>query len=124
MSLCGQEDVSRLPPHEPLVTSLPSWAQGPGLGRPRLLLLDPPRTVLGALDAAKCADVVLAVVGPAASLEESAFDDQGYKLLTALKAQGLPVVFGAIHGPEARVTQSGLEVGGHGDLGQEAERGV
>ncbi|CAE7770577.1 unnamed protein product, partial [Symbiodinium sp. KB8] len=52
------------------------------------------------MDAAKCADVVLCVLGPHASLEEPAFDDLGYKTLTALKAQGLPLVFGAIHGSD------------------------
>ena len=90
-----------------MVASLPNWAQGPGLGRPRVLLLDPPRTLLAVLDAAKCADVVLGVVGPHASLEEPAFDAQGYKLLTALKAQGLPVVFGAIHGPPSGYRSKG-----------------
>jgi len=52
------------------------------------------------MDAAKCADVVLCVLGPHASLQDPAFDELGYKTLTALKAQGLPLVFGAIHGSD------------------------
>lgn len=102
LSLCGysSDELARLPPHRPAVAALPNWAQGPGMGKPRVLLIDPPRTVFGVLDAAKCADVVLCVVGPHASLEEPAFDDLGYKTLTALKAQGLPVVLGAMHGSE------------------------
>ncbi|CAJ1376399.1 unnamed protein product [Effrenium voratum] len=101
LSLCGKgEEAAKLPPHCPAVASLPNWAQGPGMGKPRVILIDPPRTVFGVLDAAKCADVVLCVLGPTASLEEPAFDELGYKTLTALKAQGLPVTFGAIHGSD------------------------
>eukprot|EP00913_Durusdinium_trenchii_P012506 g11742.t1 len=106
LSLCGysSEELAQVQPHSPAVAALPNWAQGPGMGKPRVLLLDPPRSVFGVLDAAKCADVIVGVVGPHASLEdgtdEPAFDDLGYKTLTALKAQGLPVVLGAIHGSE------------------------
>jgi len=63
-----------------------------------MIILDPPRDVLAVMDVAKCADVVVCVLGTTASLEEPAFDAQGYRLLTALKAQGLPLVFGAAHG--------------------------
>eukprot|EP00434_Breviolum_minutum_P039625 symbB.v1.2.035194.t1/scaffold4684.1/size36451/2 len=113
LSLCGysSEDLAKLPPHQPAVASLPNWAQGPGMGKPRVLLIDPPRTVFGVLDAAKCADVVLCVVGPHASLEEPAFDDLGYKTLTALKAQGLPVVFGAMHGSSTSMETSAKKQG-------------
>ncbi|CAE7242582.1 tsr1, partial [Symbiodinium microadriaticum] len=102
LALCGHsaEEVAALPPHVPVTAALPNWAQGPGMGRQRVLLIDPPRHVFGVMDAAKCADVVLCVLGPHASLEEPAFDDLGYKTLTALKAQGLPLVFGAIHGSD------------------------
>ncbi|CAE8636570.1 unnamed protein product [Polarella glacialis] len=103
LSVCGQsaESVAALPPHTPATMTLPNWAQGPaGCGRPRVLLLDPPRDLMAVLDAAKCADTVLCVLGPHASLEEPSFDALGYKLLTALKSQGLPIVFGAVHGSD------------------------
>lgn len=98
---CGvqPELAATLPPHQPATVVLPAFAQpGPGCGKPRILLVDPPRDLLAVLDVAKCADVVLAVMGPHATLEEPAIDEQGYRLLTALKAQGLPVVIGAVHG--------------------------
>lgn len=104
MVACGTaSDVAAvLPPHAPAVTTLPNWAQGqPGSGKPRLLIVDPPRDIMAVLDVAKTADMILCVLGPHATLEEPAFDDHGYRLLTALKAQGMPVVIGAIHGPEA-----------------------
>jgi len=80
------------------VLSLPSWAGVPGLGKQRLLLLDVPRDEMAVLDVAKCADVILCALGPTATIEKPAFDELGYKFLTALKAQGLPLVLGAIHG--------------------------
>jgi len=109
MSVCGKptEEVAALPPHIPATVALPNWAQGPGIDRPRVLVIDPPRDVFGVLDAAKCADVVLCAVGPHASLEEPSFDEVGYKMLTALKAQGLPVVFGAVHGSDTSMATSG-----------------
>mmetsp|Transcript_85486 Transcript_85486/g.151224 ORF Transcript_85486/g.151224 Transcript_85486/m.151224 type:complete len:796 (-) Transcript_85486:49-2436(-) len=109
LSVCGKpaEEVAALPPHIPAAVALPNWAQGPGIDRPRILVIDPPRDVFGVLDAAKCADVVLCAVGPHASLEEPSFDAVGYKMLTALKAQGLPVVFGAVHGSDTSMVTSG-----------------
>mmetsp|Transcript_114223 Transcript_114223/g.328151 ORF Transcript_114223/g.328151 Transcript_114223/m.328151 type:complete len:792 (+) Transcript_114223:126-2501(+) len=101
LATCGveAEKASTAAPHVPAVAALPPFAQGgPGSGKPRVLLVAPPRDLLAVLDVAKCADVVLAVLGPHASLEEPAFDEQGYRLLTALKAQGLPVVLGAVRG--------------------------
>lgn len=101
LAACGMEadKASVIPPHEPAVAALPPYAlAGPGCGKPRVLLVDPPRDLLAVLDVAKCADVVVVAVGPHASLDEPAFDEHGYKLLTALKAQGLPVVIGAVHG--------------------------
>mmetsp|Transcript_97204 Transcript_97204/g.203013 ORF Transcript_97204/g.203013 Transcript_97204/m.203013 type:complete len:787 (+) Transcript_97204:134-2494(+) len=98
---CGAnaEAVAALPPHQPAAALLPPFAQGgPGNGKPRVLLVDPPRDLMAVLDVCKCADIVLAVVGPHASLEEPAFDDHGYRLLTALKAQGLPSLIAAVHG--------------------------
>lgn len=109
LTVCGKpaEEVAKLPPHVAASVSLPNWAQGPGLRRPRVVIIDPPRDVFGVLDVAKCADVVLCVVGPHASLEEPAFDALGYKMLTALKAQGLPLAFGAVHGSDSTMNISG-----------------
>jgi len=109
MMACGAkpEDAAAMAPHESVSALLPPFAQGgPGAGKPRVLLVDPPRDVLATLDVVKCADVVLAVLGPNASLEEPSFDEQGYRLLTALKAQGLPLVIGAIHGASDAMTVS------------------
>mmetsp|Transcript_95636 Transcript_95636/g.274568 ORF Transcript_95636/g.274568 Transcript_95636/m.274568 type:complete len:788 (-) Transcript_95636:41-2404(-) len=101
MVACGAtpEEAAALPPHQPAAAVLPPFAQGgPGCAKPRILVVDPPRDLLAVLDVVKCADVVLAVLGPHASLEDPSFDEQGYRLLTALKAQGLPVLIGAVHG--------------------------
>jgi len=102
LEACGgsaAEAAATLPPHVPVAALLPAFAQGaPGSGKPRVLLVDPPRDMIAALDAAKCADIVVCVLGPHATLEEPSFDDHGYRLLTALKSQGLPVVMGVIHG--------------------------
>lgn len=100
---CGlpEAQAATLAPHAPVPAVLPKWAQGgPGEGKSRVLLVDPPRDFLSILDVAKCADVLLCVVGPRASLEEPAFDAFGYRVLTALKAQGMGVVVGAVHGPD------------------------
>lgn len=67
-------------------------------------LVDPPRDLIAILDVAKCADLVLLVLGPHASLEEPSFDAFGYRVLTALKAQGLPAVMGAAHGDNSMVS--------------------
>jgi pre-rRNA-processing protein TSR1 len=64
-----------------------------------VLFIDPPRDVIAVLDVAKCADLVICVMPPNATLEEPAFDERGSKMLSAIKSQGLPVVLGAIHGP-------------------------
>lgn len=99
------------PPHRPAVVQLPNWAQASaGSGRPRLILMDPPRDLMAVLDAAKCADVVLCVMGPQASLQEPAFDPLGYRLLTVLKAQGLPVVVGAVRGSDEAMSASAKRV--------------
>jgi len=98
---CGESsDVAAAStPCAPAVVQLPSFAHaGPSSGRPRVLFVDPPRDVLSVLDVAKCADLVLAVFRPHASLEDPAFDEAGYRILTALKSQGLPVVLGAMCG--------------------------
>mmetsp|Transcript_35482 Transcript_35482/g.80036 ORF Transcript_35482/g.80036 Transcript_35482/m.80036 type:complete len:810 (+) Transcript_35482:76-2505(+) len=83
---------------EARVVALPSWAGVPGLGKQRLMFIDVPRDEMAVLDVAKCADLVICALGPTASLENPSFDELGYKFLTALKAQGLPLVLGAIHG--------------------------
>lgn len=111
LATCGSaaEVVAALPPHVPATAVLPAFAQGgPGCGKPRVLLVDPPRDVLAVMDAAKCADIVLCVFGPHASLDEPAFDATGYRLLTALRAQGMPTVIGAVHGgPDSATMLSG-----------------
>lgn len=97
-------------PHIPTTTAvLPSWAQpsGHGIGgKPRVLLVDPPRDVMAILDVLKCADLLVCVLGPHASLEEPAFDELGYKLLTAMKSQGLPVTIGAVHGSSSAMVSA------------------
>jgi pre-rRNA-processing protein TSR1 len=101
LAACGMdvETASKFPPHVPATTLLPPYAQGgAGGGRSRVILIDPVRELLPVMDVAMCADIVLCVVGPEASLEEPSFDEFGYTTLTALKSQGLPVVLGAVHG--------------------------
>lgn len=87
-----------LAPHEAAVTILPPWAQGErGKGKQRIQILDPARDLTAVLDAAKVADMIIAVFGPTATLDAPSFDELGYKMLTALKNQGLPTVVGAMH---------------------------
>lgn len=101
VNACTGEDASNLQPHLPATAVLPDWAKaGRGEGRTRVQFVDPPRDLLAILDVIKCADLALCVVPPYASLEEPSFDETGYKLLTALKSQGLPVCIGAIHGDD------------------------
>lgn len=108
LEVCGAPGAADAVKHLPVATMLPNWAQGgPGGGRPRVQFVDPPRDVIAVLDAAKCADLVLCVLGPHASLEEPSFDELGYRMLTALKSQGLPVPIGAIHGSDTAMMTSG-----------------
>lgn len=98
---CTGEDAGGIAAHIPATVVLPDWAKpGPGGGKLRAQFIDPPRDMLAILDVVKCADLVLCVFGPHASLEEPAFDPLGYKLLSALKSQGLPLALGVIHGPD------------------------
>lgn len=102
VATCTGEDAGGLAAHLPATVVLPDFAKsGAGGGKPRAQFIDPPRDLIAILDVAKCADVLLCVLGPHASLEEPAFDDLGYQLLTALRSQGLPVAVGAIHGSES-----------------------
>jgi len=101
------EDASNVGAHSPATILLPDWAKGgAGGGRPRALFIDPPRDLLAVLDVVKCADLVVCALGPHASLEEPAFDALGYRLLTAVKSQGLPLVIGAIHGSDASMSSA------------------
>lgn len=97
---CGEEAAAAVGAHEASASLLPPWAQGStkGAGKQRMLFIDPPRDVMAVLDVVKCADVVVCVLGAGASLEEPAFDEQGYRLLSALRAQGMPSVVGAVCG--------------------------
>ena len=73
--------------------SMVTVALGPNKSRGLQFVMPSERNdIFGALDAAKTADVILAVFpgGVTVSVENSCFDVQGYKLLTALKLQGLP----------------------------------
>jgi pre-rRNA-processing protein TSR1 len=107
LSVCTGEDASTAPAHVPATVVLPDWAKaGAGGGRPRVLFIDPPRDLIAVLDVVKCADLVVCVLGPHASLDEPAFDDLGYRFLTALKSQGLPVTVGAIHGTDASMSST------------------
>merc|ERR1719387_96248 len=96
LKVTGYEGSSA--PHEAAVTVFPPWAQGErGKGKQRMQILDPARDLTAVLDAAKVADMLVCVFGPRATLDAPSFDDLGYKMLTALKNQGLPTVVGAMH---------------------------
>mmetsp|Transcript_149190 Transcript_149190/g.278139 ORF Transcript_149190/g.278139 Transcript_149190/m.278139 type:complete len:806 (+) Transcript_149190:155-2572(+) len=108
LGACSAPGAADAVQHLPVVTTLPDWAKaGPGGGRPRVQFVDPPRDLLAVMDAAKCADLVLCVLGPHASLEEPSFDELGYRMLTVLKSQGLPITIGAIHGADTAMATSG-----------------
>lgn len=62
----------------------------------RLTLVLPERAVGPVLDAGKCADLVLGVFPPTATVEAGPFDELGYRLLSCLKLQGLPPVLGVL----------------------------
>jgi len=94
------------PPHHPSMAVLPKWAQAHGGGQQRVLLLDPPRDLISTMDAVKCADIVVFVLGPHASLEDPSLDELGYRTLSALKAQGLPTIIGVAHGSSDEMVTS------------------
>jgi len=101
LTSCTGEDAGGVAAHLPATVVLPDFAKpGPGSGKLRVQFVDPPRDVLAVLDVVKCADLILCAFGPHASLDEPAFDPLGYRLLTALKSQGLPLAIGAIHGSD------------------------
>jgi pre-rRNA-processing protein TSR1 len=80
--------------HHPQHVLLPDWAKNSKGRRQRLTFLDAPRSVVGVLDAIKCADMCIAVLPTSATFEDSAFDELGYSILSAVKNQGLPTCFG------------------------------
>jgi pre-rRNA-processing protein TSR1 len=63
------------------------------------------------MDAVKCADIVVFVLGPHASLDEPSFDEHGYRTLAALKAQGLPSFMGVAHGSSDEMVTSNKKSG-------------
>ncbi|CRH01407.1 ribosome biogenesis protein TSR1, putative [Plasmodium relictum] len=58
-----------------------------------LVIYDIPRDIYGIIDGTKCADLILCVFKNA-SIQNSAFDELGYELLSVLKTQGVPSVIG------------------------------
>ncbi|EUD69403.1 hypothetical protein C922_00266 [Plasmodium inui San Antonio 1] len=58
-----------------------------------LVIYDVPRDIYGIIDGTKCADIVLCIFKDGA-IENSAFDELGYNLLSLLKIQGVPSVIG------------------------------
>eukprot|EP00923_Selenidium_pygospionis_P002410 GHVN01003727.1.p1 GENE.GHVN01003727.1~~GHVN01003727.1.p1 ORF type:complete len:900 (+),score=164.61 GHVN01003727.1:69-2768(+) len=79
----------------PYTMRLPKWAGHKRMRNERVTFVDAPRDdIRTVLDLAKTADVLVCVFGEA-SLENPAFDAIGYRLMLALKRQGLPPVIGA-----------------------------
>ncbi|SCM12067.1 ribosome biogenesis protein TSR1, putative [Plasmodium chabaudi adami] len=58
-----------------------------------LVVYDVPRNIYGIIDGTKCADLILCIFKDG-SLENSAFDNLGYELLSILKIQGVPSIIG------------------------------
>ncbi|CRG94714.1 ribosome biogenesis protein TSR1, putative [Plasmodium gallinaceum] len=58
-----------------------------------LVIYDVPRDIYGIIDGTKCADLILCIFKDA-SIQNSAFDELGYELLSILKTQGVPSVIG------------------------------
>ncbi|PHJ20601.1 ribosome biogenesis protein [Cystoisospora suis] len=78
---------------------LPPYARCPTLPlrlQQRVLLLPAPPTseLLPLLDLCKCADVLLCLFSGECTYTKPAFDESGYRFLTALKMQGVPLVIG------------------------------
>ncbi|CBZ50937.1 hypothetical protein NCLIV_040120 [Neospora caninum Liverpool] len=78
---------------------LPNYARCPSLplrSQQRILLLPapPPRNTLPLLDLCKCADLLLCTFSGECTYTRPAFDEDGYRFLTALKMQGVPPVVG------------------------------
>ncbi|ETW46443.1 hypothetical protein PFMALIP_05349 [Plasmodium falciparum MaliPS096_E11] len=61
--------------------------------RKSFVVYDIPRDIYGIIDGTKCADVVLCLFKDG-SIENSCFDELGYKLLSVLKIQGVPSIIG------------------------------
>lgn len=59
-----------------------------------LTLIDSARQTIAAMDCGKVADILLACMPAVATIEEPAFDDMGYEMLSMIKLQGLPTVLG------------------------------
>lgn len=80
--------------YQPQHVVLPDWAKNSKGRKQRLTFLDAPRSVVGMLDAIKCADMCVAILPTSATFDDSAFDELGYAMLSAVKRQGLPTCFG------------------------------
>ncbi|SBS86642.1 ribosome biogenesis protein TSR1, putative [Plasmodium ovale] len=61
--------------------------------RRSFVVYDVPRNIYGIIDGTKCADLILCIFKDG-TLENSAFDELGYELLSVLKIQGVPSVIG------------------------------
>ncbi|PFH36649.1 putative ribosome biogenesis protein [Besnoitia besnoiti] len=88
---------------------LPGYARCPTLplrSQQRVLLLPAPspKNLLPLLDLCKCADLLLCVFSGECTYTRPAFDEHGYRFLTALKLQGVPPVVG-VGSPTALQTQ-------------------
>uniref|UniRef100_A0A0G4I958 Bms1-type G domain-containing protein n=1 Tax=Chromera velia CCMP2878 TaxID=1169474 RepID=A0A0G4I958_9ALVE len=95
-------NLDALPSHQLHTVLLPPWAQPTQSGeskKQRASFIDAPRDIMASLDICKTADLVVCVFCKG-SLEDPALDPQGYKSLTALKLQGLPVCVGVLNGSE------------------------
>eukprot|EP00388_Colpodella_angusta_P004451 GDKJ01014666.1.p1 GENE.GDKJ01014666.1~~GDKJ01014666.1.p1 ORF type:complete len:824 (+),score=256.27 GDKJ01014666.1:69-2474(+) len=94
--LLEESEKANVTVHGPSTILLPNWAQSSNnkeYKKQRITFIDIPRNFNAAMDIVKALDVLVFCFG-SASLENPAFDEPGYRLLSALKLQGLPSVMG------------------------------
>eukprot|EP00922_Rhytidocystis_sp_ex-Travisia-forbesii_P018049 GHVS01026883.1.p1 GENE.GHVS01026883.1~~GHVS01026883.1.p1 ORF type:complete len:957 (-),score=195.84 GHVS01026883.1:194-2800(-) len=75
----------------------------------RFTFLTAPRELYGMLDAAKSADVIVAVMGKS-TIDQPPFDELGYSLLSALRYQGLATVVGVCYEDSSLVAASSKQI--------------
>ncbi|KYF45398.1 putative ribosome biogenesis protein [Toxoplasma gondii ARI] len=112
------DSASSSMPSSTFLFPLPNYARCASLplrSQQRILLLPapPPRNTLPLLDLCKCADLLLCVFSGECTYTKPAFDEDGYRFLTALKMQGVPPVVG-VGSPVALQAHLGTCLSGNG----------